>query len=113
VPWEFAALGVVLIGAVVVALVPAPQAPVSATEPPPSFSQVQAVVTQRCVACHNAQLANKGVMLYTPQDIVQHAQAIYQQVVVLQAMPMNNATGISPDERALLGRWFVAGAKGP
>jgi uncharacterized membrane protein len=113
VPWEFAAFGVVLIAAVVVALAPAPQAPASAAEAPPSFAQVQAVVTQRCVVCHNAQLANKGVMLHTPQDIVQHAQAIYQQTVVLQAMPMNNATGITPQERALLGRWFADGAKGP
>ncbi len=113
VPWEFAAIGVGLIAAVVVALAPAPQAPVSATEPPPSFAQVQAVVTQRCVVCHNAQLANKGVMLDTPQGISQHAQAIYQQAVVLQAMPMNNATGITPQERALLGRWFADGAKGP
>ena len=113
VPWEFAALGVGLIAAVVAALAPAPQAPVSATEPSPSFAQVQAVVTQRCVVCHNAQLANKGVMLHTPQDIVQHAQAIYQQAVVLQVMPMNNATGITPEERALLGRWFADGAKDP
>jgi uncharacterized membrane protein len=113
VPWEFAGLGVVLIAVVVVALAPAPQAPVSAQEPAPSFAQVQTVVTQRCVACHNAQLANKGVMLHTPQGIVHHAQAIYQQAVVLQAMPMNNATGIMPEERALLGRWFADGAKGP
>ena len=103
----------VLIAVVVVALAPAPQAPVSAQEPAPSFAQVQALITQRCVVCHNAQLANKGVMLHTPQDIVQHAQAIYQQAVVLQAMPMNNATGITPEERALLGRWFADGAKGP
>ncbi len=113
VPWEFAALGVVLIGGVVAALAPAPQAPVSAQEPAPNFAQVQAVVTQRCVVCHNAQVANKGVVLDTAQGISQHAQAIYHQAVVLQAMPMNNATGITPEERALLGRWFTAGAKGP
>ena len=36
--------------------------------------------------------------------------AIYQQAVVLKLMPMNNATGITDAERALIGRWFEAGA---
>jgi uncharacterized membrane protein len=63
-------------------------------------------VQQRCVLCHNAQLANKGVMLHTPDLLQSHAQQVYQQAVVLKAMPMNNATQITEAERALLGRWF-------
>ena len=39
----------------------------------------------------------------------QHAQAVYQQAVVQKLMPLNNATGITDDERALIGRWFEAG----
>jgi uncharacterized membrane protein len=35
---------------------------------------------------------------------------VYQQAVVQKTMPQNNATGITDDERALLGRWFEAGA---
>jgi uncharacterized membrane protein len=69
---------------------------------------VQAVVNARCVLCHNAQLANKGVMLHSAALIQSHAQQIYQQAVVLKAMPMNNATGITEDERRLLKRWFEA-----
>ena len=34
-----------------------------------------------------------------------------QQVVVLRQMPMNNATGITEAERALIGEWFKAGAR--
>jgi uncharacterized membrane protein len=30
--------------------------------------------------------------------------------VVLKAMPLNNATQITDAERALIGRWFAAGA---
>ena len=52
-------------------------------------------------------------LLSTPQALKQHAQAVYQQAVVTRIMPMNNATGITPEERALLGRWFADGAKGP
>jgi uncharacterized membrane protein len=32
-------------------------------------------------------------------------------VVVTKQMPMNNSTGITDEERALIGRWFQAGAK--
>jgi uncharacterized membrane protein len=35
---------------------------------------------------------------------------VYQQVVVMKLMPMNNATGLTEDERALFARWFEAGA---
>ena len=76
-------------------------------------ARAQAIVQQRCVLCHNAQLANKGVRLDAPEAVRAHAQAIYQQAVVLQAMPMNNATQITADERAALGRWFQAGVVAP
>jgi uncharacterized membrane protein len=72
---------------------------------------VQAVVEQRCATCHNAQVQQKNVALHTPELIRQHAQAIYQQVVVLKAMPLNNATQITDDERVLIKRWFEAGAR--
>ena len=78
--------------------------PVAATAP--TLTQVRAIVEQRCVICHNAQLAQKGVQLHTLAQIEQNAQAIYQQAVVLKLMPMSNATGITEAERALLGRWF-------
>jgi len=47
-------------------------------------------------------------MLHSAALIQSHAQQIYQQAVVLKAMPMNNATGITEDERRLLKRWFEA-----
>ncbi len=72
-----------------------------------SLAQVQAVIEQRCVLCHNAQLQNKGVALDSPALTEQHAQAVYQQVVVLRQMPLNNATGITDGERALVARWFL------
>ena len=71
---------------------------------------MKAVVEQRCVMCHNAQLAQKNVALHTPELLKQHAQQVYQQVAVLKLMPLNNATQITDDERALIKRWFDAGA---
>ena len=74
------------------------------------YQQVQSVLEQRCYPCHGAQLQMKNVRLDSPQLARQHAQAIYQQVVVTRIMPMNNATGITEAERGLLKQWFEAGA---
>ena len=71
---------------------------------------VQRIVAERCAMCHNEQVISKGVQLHTPELIAKNAQAIYQQAVVLKAMPMNNATQITDAERSLLGRWFEAGS---
>ena len=88
----------------------APARPVaSAAAAPVSFDQVQAVVAQRCTLCHHAQVQNKGVALHTPELIRQHAQAVYVQATLTRQMPLNNATQISEDERALIKRWFEAG----
>ena len=109
VPWRYAVIGTLLVVGVAVAVAPAPQ-PAVAAAAPATFAQVQGVVAQRCVLCHNAQLMSKNVRLDSADEIAKHAQTIYQQVVVLKAMPMNNATQITDAERALIGRWFTAGA---
>jgi uncharacterized membrane protein len=81
------------------------------------FAEVEAVIDARCVACHAAEprfegfiQAPLGVELETPADIRRHADAIYTQTVVTDAMPLGNLTGITPEERALLGRWYEGGA---
>jgi uncharacterized membrane protein len=111
VPWEYAAGGTALIVVLAFALAPKPAPGVAASAPPVTLAQVSAVMQQRCVLCHNAQVQQKNVALHTPELIQQHAQAVYQQAVVLKLMPMNNATQITDEERALIKRWFEAGAK--
>jgi uncharacterized membrane protein len=112
VPWEYAVAGCALLVGLGVWLAPA--APSSsgpaAAAGPATFAQVQAVVKARCQLCHNAQVANKGVRLDSPDQILAHAPQMYQQAVVLKAMPMNNATQITDAERAVLKRWYEAGA---
>lgn len=109
VPWEFAVAGTALLAGVAVWLAPASK-PAAQASQPVTFAQVQQVVGTRCVMCHNEQLASKGVRLDSPQGIAAHAQQVYQQAVVLKLMPLNNATQISDDERAVLKRWYEAGA---
>jgi uncharacterized membrane protein len=108
-PWGYAVAAVALLLGLAVWLAPAPR-PAAAQAAPVSFAQVQAVVQQRCVLCHNAQLNQKNVMLHTPELLAQHALPVYQQAAVLKLMPLNNATQISDDERDLIRRWYEAGA---
>jgi uncharacterized membrane protein len=75
-----------------------------------SYAALQKVLEQRCYMCHNAQVQMKNVRLDSPEAVKQHAQNIYQQVVIVKQMPMNNATGITEAERALVAQWFTAGA---
>jgi uncharacterized membrane protein len=112
VPWEYAVAGTLLIVGVAVWIAPVRPAAVAAAAPA-GFADAQAVIGQRCVACHNAQLPSKNVRLDSAEQIARHAQQIYQQAVVLKSMPMNNATGITEAERAVIGRWFESGAPGP
>ncbi len=114
-PWPFAAVGTVLILALIVLLRPAPvAAPVGtsvASAAPVGFAQVRTVLEQRCTSCHGEAAQMKGIRLDQIAGVRAHAQGIYQQTVVLRQMPMNNATGITDDERALIARWFQAGGR--
>ncbi len=82
------------------------------------FAQLKAVIDSRCVSCHAAKPTQPGfaappagVILETPEQMRAQAQRIHQQVVVARVMPLGNLTGITDDERALVGRWFAQGAK--
>jgi uncharacterized membrane protein len=108
--WTHAAVGTALIVALAVWRMPSPAVASAASAPPATFEAVQAVVAQRCVLCHNAQVRQKNVDLHTAEGLRAHAQMVYQQAVVLKAMPLNNATQITDAERALIRRWYEAGA---
>jgi uncharacterized membrane protein len=115
-PWPFAAVGVVLIAGAILAMAPwgaaTKPAPMSETKTQAvTFSEVKAVIDQHCLSCHGAQVQMKNVRLDQKEGIQVHAQNIYQQVSVTKQMPMNNATGITEEERNLIARWFQAGAK--
>jgi uncharacterized membrane protein len=110
VPWRYAIAGCVVLVGLAAWLAPAPRAASAAVATPATFAQVKSVIDQRCALCHNEQVQNKNVALHTPALVKQHAQAVYQQSVVLKLMPMNNATQLTDDERDLIRRWFEAGA---
>ena len=120
-PLPYALVGVAVIAGCIVWLRPAPAATNSvAPHALPAgaaaafdYAAVQKVMEQRCILCHGAQVQMKNVRLDSPAALKLHAQAVYQQAVVTKVMPMNNSTGITDAERALLGEWFKAGAPVP
>jgi uncharacterized membrane protein len=109
-PWKYAAVGVVVLLALIVWLKPATVATLAVPQTV-GYAQLQPVVAQRCVMCHGEALQSKGVRLDSPAELKKNAQMVYQQVVVQKLMPMNNATGLTEDERALFAQWFTGGAK--
>ena len=121
-PMGYAAVGVALVVGVIVWLAPstsvknatnsiaAPAVSIGA-DGPNDYKSVQSILTQRCLMCHGEAVQMKNVRLDSPALLKQHAQSVYQQVVLSKAMPMNNSTGITDAERAQVGQWFLAGAK--
>jgi uncharacterized membrane protein len=109
-PWKYAAAGVVVLVALIVWLKPAPTVAVSVPKTV-SYAELKPVLEQRCVMCHGEALQSKNVRLDSADALKAHAQTVYQQVVVTRLMPMNNATGLTEEERALIGQWFKGGAK--
>jgi uncharacterized membrane protein len=80
------------------------------------FARAQAIVEQRCVPCHSshptkAESAPLGIVFDTPQQIRAQASRIDQVAVATRTMPLGNATGMTQDERDLLGAWIRQGAR--
>jgi uncharacterized membrane protein len=127
-PWKYAAVGVVAIVVVFAWLKPAPTPPASpaataaagatlaaqgapgAVGGPISYKTLQPILAQRCYMCHGELVQMKNVRLDSAEGVAKHAQMMYQQAVVTRIMPMNNATGISEAERAMIKQWFESGA---
>ena len=79
---------------------------------------VRAIIEARCAVCHALHPTMPGfdeppqsVVLQTAEQIVQEAPLIDKMAVTTDAMPLGNATGMTAEERTILGRWIAAGAK--
>jgi len=81
------------------------------------IDQVKLVLNERCLSCHAAKPTQEGiksppagVILETPVQIKRWATRIHLLAVERQTMPAGNATEMTDEERALLSRWYRAGA---
>ena len=101
-------LAAATLGAIGLAVALAPDETSTATRQV-TDAEAQAVVAERCTACHSGISAPAGVRLDSLDGMRTHASSIERQVDS-KAMPPGNATQITDDERALLVAWAaVAG----
>ena len=112
--WRYPLAGVAILLAVAVSIAPKPVSRIEAGGV--DVARVQAIVNERCVACHSDKptqpgfaTAPAGVMLHTHELLRQYAAKVYQQVVQLKNMPIGNLTNMTDEERALIARWYEAG----
>jgi uncharacterized membrane protein len=124
-PIKYAVAGVMVILAVIVWLAPSskspnkpapqaisdkasqPSAPAANTDKA-STAAILEVAKVRCIMCHGAALQSKNIRVDSIEALDKNAALIYQQVVVTKLMPMNNSTGVMPDEREQFAAWFKA-----
>jgi uncharacterized membrane protein len=100
-------------------IVTAPPRKKSAKElPAVAISQVQLIIQQRCITCHSSKptddatlIAPNGIMFDTREEIKNHADRILVRAVQTKTMPQGNKTGITEEERELIGVWVEQGAK--
>ena len=112
-PWPFAAAGVLVLLGLIAWMKPAP-VPASAALPASvGYAQIAPVLAERCVSCHGEAVQMKNLRLDSQAQVEQHAQLIYQQVVVSRIMPLSNGTHMTDAERALVARWFEGRGRAP
>lgn len=108
--WQYPLAGVALLVSVGVWFAPVRVAQGTAQSARVGLAQIEPVIARRCQACHAEHptlvaAAPAGIMLDTPQRILALRDRIGMQAVALRAMPLGNVTGMTDDERALIGAW--------
>ncbi|MCA9495128.1 MAG: urate hydroxylase PuuD, partial [Myxococcales bacterium] len=113
-PWLWPVAAVIFVAT---ALFARPRsAPAVEGEVAPSFTEVQLIVSQRCLGCHSEQpiLAGlssppKGLLLDSPEHIRAASDKIRANVVDSKIMPLGNLTAMTDEERDVIRRWLDAG----
>ncbi|OJT21439.1 hypothetical protein BO221_26840 [Archangium sp. Cb G35] len=120
-PLVWAGTGLAMVGVVFLTRPPPdPALEQFAGKPPVKFEQVASVMQTRCATCHAARPSTpmfaappQGVVLDTPDSIRAHADRVFVRAVATKTMPLGNLTGMTEDERALVGAWFAQGGEVP
>ncbi len=113
--WSILATAGIALVVLAVVLRPDDGASADGDTEPVAFADVERVIEARCLACHSVDptdvsSAPGGVTFDTPEEIEAHVDAIRRQAVDSRAMPPGNVTGMTDEERELLGAWIRQGA---
>ncbi len=78
------------------------------------------IVNNRCASCHSAtpssdmfDTAPAGIMFDNLEQIRAFSGKMVAQAVLANTMPLGNITGMTDEERVILGSWLRAGAPAP
>lgn len=92
--------------------------PVIAIDRKVDLVEAASIIGQRCVTCHSAAPSDeffrappKGIAFDSAAEIRRYAPMIARVAVTSKMMPLRNKTGMTEEERALLGAWIAAGAE--
>ena len=108
--WTLPIIALSLFAAVVLTL---PRTENVASLPKVSDDTVLAITKKHCTNCHAAHPTHeafvappKGMKLETTDDLRRYADLIHRQAVATKTMPIANETGMSDEERRILGVWL-------
>jgi uncharacterized membrane protein len=90
---------------------------IDANGPKVSWQQAREILHLRCLRCHADHTSDPtfhsaplGIKFDEPQLVKAMAPLILRVAVEQHTMPFGNRTGMTDEERELLGRWIVQGA---
>jgi len=100
--------GVTAVAAVALAFWLEPDAAETGATPPVQLETVVSIFEQRCNTCHSGIAAPLGIRFETIEQIDARTEDIERQAVLTGAMPPGNTTGMTDEERELLGAWIAS-----
>lgn len=112
--WTWGAAAAAMAVAIALSIALAPGADATATSRASVPAEVEQVMVGRCSMCHMAEpvwagiaAAPKGVLLDSATEIYRQREAIRVHSVLTHAMPPNNITGMTLEERRLVAAWLA------
>lgn len=75
-----------------------------------AYAEIAPILATHCAACHNVPRPPLGVALDSWEHVRAASARIRRVTVDSQAMPLGNATRMTPAERERLGAWIAAGS---
>ncbi|MGZ3421636.1 MAG: urate hydroxylase PuuD [Polyangiales bacterium] len=116
--WFFGAAGTIVVSLAALVILTKPKAPPAVPYRPVTLAEAQTIVQKRCVQCHADaptddvfKIAPNGIKLETAAQMKALAPRIRERAALLKTMPLANKTGITDEERAILGAWVDQGAQ--
>ncbi len=110
--------GIAAIGAMVYMTGLPPAIKINAAGPKVTWAQANEIIHARCMMCHASHTSDdvfhsppSGIAFDNPELVKAMAPLILQRAVFQRTMPFGNKSGMTDEERELLGRWIIEGAE--